>query len=143
MFSISSTPLDLAALRAEVLDPSCGAITSFEGLVRNHNEGRTVESLEYDAHPVLAEKEGQRIMQEAFERFDITRAIASHRIGHLAIGDLAVAVYVSSSHRDAAFEAGRFLIDAIKARVPIWKREHFPDGSSEWLGPCPGCQHGH
>ena len=143
MFSISTTPLDLAALRATILDSSCGAITSFEGLVRNHNEGRVVESLEYDAHPVLAEKEGQRIMEEAMESFDITRAVACHRVGHLAIGDLAVAVYVSSSHRRAAFEAGRFLIDAIKDRVPVWKREHFADGSSEWLAVCPGCQHGH
>ena len=143
MFSISSNPLDLPALRAKVLDPSCGAITSYEGLVRNHNEGRVVTSLEYDAHPVLADKEGQRIMLEALDSFDITRAVACHRIGHLAIGDLAVAVFVASAHRQAAFDAGRFLIDAIKARVPVWKREYFADGSSEWLGPCPGCQYSH
>jgi molybdopterin synthase catalytic subunit len=143
MFSISTAPLDLSALRAAVLDPSCGAVTSFEGLVRNHNEGREVRSLEYDAHPVLAEKEGRRIMEEAMDSFDITRAVACHRIGHLAIGDLAVAVYVSSPHRRAAFEAGRFLIDSIKARVPVWKREHFTDGTSEWLAVCPGCRHGH
>ncbi len=143
MFSISTTPLDLPALRATILDPSCGAITSFEGLVRNHNEGREVKSLEYDAHPTLAEKEGLRVIKEAMDSFDITRAVACHRVGHLAIGDLAVAVYVSSSHRRAAFEAGRFLIDAIKARVPVWKREHFTDGSSEWLAVCPGCQHDH
>lgn len=143
MFSIATTPLDLAALRATVLDPACGAITGFEGLVRNHNEGRVVRSLEYDAHPVLAEREGRRVMEEALDSFDITRAAACHRVGHLAIGDIAVAVYVSAPHRQAAFEACRFLINAIKTRVPVWKREHFPDGTSEWLAACPGCRHGH
>ena len=74
MFSISSAVLDLAALRAAVLDPSCGAIADFEGLVRNHNEGREVKSLEYDAHPMLAEKEGRRIIEETLEKFDISHA---------------------------------------------------------------------
>jgi molybdopterin synthase catalytic subunit len=143
MFSISSTPLDLVALRTSVLDPTCGAIVSFEGLVRNHNEGRTVESLEYDAHPSMAAKEGQRVVEETLERFDITRAVAVHRVGHLGIGDIAVAVYVSSSHRQDAFAACRHLIDEIKSRVPVWKREHFADGTAEWLAVCPGCQHGH
>ena len=143
MFSISSTPLDLPALRASVLDPTCGAIVSFEGLVRNHNEGKEVTSLEYDAHPTMATKEGHRVVEETLERFDITRAVACHRVGHLGIGDIAVAVYVSSSHRQDAFDACRFLIDEIKSRVPVWKREHFTDGTAEWLAVCPGCQHGH
>ena len=141
MFTISPTPLDLAALRARVLDPTCGALVSFEGLVRNHNEGRTVQSLEYDAHPILAPKEGQRVVEESLERFDITGAIAAHRIGHLAIGEIAVAIFISSSHRQDAFAACRFLIDEIKSRVPVWKREHFTDGTAEWLAVCPGCQH--
>jgi len=125
------------------MDPTCGAAVSFEGLVRNHNEGKEVTSLEYDAHPTLAAKEGQRVVEEALARFNITRAIAAHRIGHLAIGDIAVVVHVSSPHREDAFAACRFLIDEIKARVPIWKREHFTDGTAEWLGACPGCQHRH
>ena len=143
MFSIESSPLDLAALRAQVTDPACGAVVSFEGLVRNHNEGRSVTSLEYDAHPTLALKEGRRVLEETLARFAITRAIAAHRIGHLGIGEVAVAVYVSSPHRGDAFAACRSLIDEIKARVPIWKREHFTDGTAEWLGVCPGCQHRH
>jgi molybdopterin synthase catalytic subunit len=141
MFTISPTPLDPDALRGRVLDPTCGALVSFEGLVRNHNEGRTVKSLEYDAHPILAPKEGRRVVEESLERFDITGAIAAHRIGHLAIGEIAVAIYVASSHRQEAFAACRFLIDEIKSRVPVWKREHFTDGSAEWLAVCPGCQH--
>jgi molybdopterin synthase catalytic subunit len=142
MFTIDNTPIDLSALRDEVLDPRCGAIVNFEGLVRNHNEGKAVESLEYDAHPTLALKEGQRVVEEALTRFEIRRAVATHRVGHLAVGDVAVAVFVSSSHRQDAFEAARWLIDEIKSRVPIWKREHFTDGTAEWLAVCPGCQHG-
>jgi len=142
MFKIESEPLDLAALRGEVLDASCGAIVNFEGLVRNHNEGREVTSLEYDAHPTLALKEGQRVMEEGLKKFNVTKVVASHRVGHLAIGDIAVAVYVSSSHRRDAFAACRWLIDEIKTRVPVWKREHFTDGTPEWLDVCPGCQHG-
>jgi len=142
MFTIESETLDLAALRGEVLDASCGAIVNFEGLVRNHNEGREVKSLEYDAHPTLALKEGLRVMEEGLARFEITKAVAAHRVGHLAIGDVAVAVFVSSSHREEAFAACRWLIDEIKSRVPVWKREHFTDGTAEWLAVCPGCGHG-
>ena len=144
MFTISSSPLDLPALRDTVLDPTCGAVVKVEGLVRNHNEGRHVESLEYNSHPTLADKEGQRIIEETLAKFDIVKAVASHRVGHLAIGDAAVIVHVSSHHRAAAFDACRHLIDEIKSRVPIWKREHFSDGSPpEWLGVCDGCKHTH
>ena len=142
MFQILDTPLDSAALRETVLDPSCGAIATFEGLVRNHNEGLTVKSLEYSCHPVLAAKEGQRIIDETLAKFDLVHATCTHRIGHLAIGDAAVIVHVSSHHRAAAFDACRYLIDEVKSRVPIWKREHFPDGKSEWVGVCEGCKHG-
>lgn len=143
MFTIAPSPLDLTALRTSVLNPSCGAVVGFEGLVRNHNEGQAVTSLEYSAHPTLALKEGQRILEEALQRFAITHAVAAHRIGPLEIGETAVAVYVSSSHRQEAFAACRFLIDEIKSRVPVWKREHLADGTAEWLAVCPGCQHAH
>ena len=139
MFSISPTPLDTAALREKVLDPTCGGLASFEGLVRNHHQGRDVKSLDYEAHPTLAEKEGQRILLEAKDRFDITHAIASHRIGELAIGELAIVIHVTASHRAAAFDACRFLIDEIKHRVPIWKREHYTDGTTTWVEQCQGC----
>ena len=124
-----------AALRETVLDPSCGAIATFEGLVRNHNEGLTVQSLEYSCLPVLATKEGQRIIDETLANFDIIQAVCVHRIGHLAIGDAAVIVHVSSHHRAAAFDACRFLMDRLKAQVPIFKQERL--ASSDGGGSCP------
>jgi molybdopterin synthase catalytic subunit len=139
MFSLSDTPLDSADLRAQVLDPACGAVASFEGLVRNHHEEKSVDRLEYEAHPVLAGKEGRRVLIEARDRFDISHAVVVHRTGSLAIGDLAIVIYVSSAHRAAAFDACRFLIDEIKQRVPIWKREHYTDGTVAWVEQCEGC----
>ena len=139
MFSIQDTALDITALREEMQDSSCGALVVFEGLVRNHHEGRDVTQLRYTHHPVLAQKEGERILAETMEKFSITKAIAIHRIGLLAIGECAVVTLTSSPHRDAAFEANRFLIDSIKARVPIWKQETYATGEVEWTSPCPNC----
>jgi len=139
MFSLSDTSLDSASLRAQVLDPACGAVASFEGLVRNHHEGKSVARLDYEAHPVLAEKEGRRVLAEARDRFDISHAVVVHRTGSLAVGDLAIVIHVSAAHRVAAFEACRFLIDEIKQRVPIWKREHYSDGTVAWVEQCEGC----
>ncbi|NNM30217.1 MAG: molybdenum cofactor biosynthesis protein MoaE, partial [Akkermansiaceae bacterium] len=98
--------------------------------------------LEYEAHASVAEQEGRRIVAEAVERFGLDRAHAVHRIGRLEIEDLAVVVVVSSPHRAEAFDACRFVIDEIKHRVPIWKKEYYPDGSSEWVG-CEGCAAAH
>ena len=137
MFEINHSPLDIPALRAKMYDPSSGALVMFEGLVRNHHEGRDVTQLHYTHHPVLAQKEGERILAETMEKFPITKAIAIHRVGTLAIGDCAVVTLTSSSHREAAFEANRFLIDSIKARVPIWKQETYASGEIEWTSPCP------
>ncbi len=142
-FQIQSTPLDPAALRARVLDPAAGGFCSFEGWVRNHHEGRAVDRLEYEAYLPLAEKEGRRILAEARERFAILHAIAAHWVGPVEIGGLAVVVCVASHHRDAAFDACRYIIDEVKARVPIWKKEHFADGTSGWVR-CDHCAaHGH
>jgi molybdopterin synthase catalytic subunit len=134
-FNISESPIDIAPLRAVLLDRHAGAFASFEGLVRDHNEGRAVDSLRYEAYVELAEAEGERILAEAAERFDIVRALAIHRIGDLVLGDLAVWVGVSAAHRDAAFAACRWIIDEVKARVPIWKHERYVDGDAEWLHP--------
>ena len=139
MFSIQDTPLDLSALRADMADPACGALVVFEGLVRNHHEGRHVTELRYTHHLILAQKEGERILAETMERFPITKAVAVHRIGTLDIGDCAVATLTTSPHREAAFDANRFLIDSIKARVPIWKQESYTTGEVEWTSPCPNC----
>lgn len=140
MFQLQSQPLDPAALREAVLDPAAGGFCSFEGWVRNHHQGRTVERLEYEAYRPLAEKEGGRILAEARERFAILHAVCAHRIGPIEIGGLAVVVCVSSAHRDAAFDACRYVIDEVKARVPIWKKEFFTDGEAGWVR-CDHCSH--
>ena len=92
-----------------------------------------MDALEYEAHVELAEKEGATILAEATERFDILQAACVHRIGHLEIGDMAVWVGVASAHRDAAFQACRYIIDEVKQRVPIWKKEHYRQGDAQWL----------
>jgi len=137
-FSFSESPLDSAALQRELRDDGCGGFASFEGWVRNHNEGHAVTRLEYEAFTQLAEKEGARIVTEAVRRFGVTRAACVHRIGSLAIGDIAVWVGVSAAHRDEAFRACRFIIDEVKHRVPIWKKEHYVNGDSGWVN-CERC----
>ncbi len=143
MFKIYSEPLNAEKLKAEAENPTCGALVTFEGWVRNHNDGHDVTSLEYEAYNALAEVEGERILDEAREKFGLKQAVCVHRVGHLAIGDLAVWVGVSTPHRDAAFKACRFIIDEIKVRVPIWKKEHYVSGDSGWVN-CEECaKHGH
>ena len=137
-FRFSRTSIDVASLRAELADPACGGYTSFEGLVRNHNEGLGVRHLEYEAFEPLAVKEGERIIAEAIERFGIEQAACIHRSGDLAIGEMAVWVGVSARHRDEAFRACRYIIDEVKHRVPIWKKEHYENGDSGWVN-CERC----
>jgi sulfur-carrier protein adenylyltransferase/sulfurtransferase len=137
-FRFSRTPIAVASLRAELADPTCGGYTSFEGLVRNHNEGMSVRHLEYEAFEPLAVKEGERIVAEAIKRFGIERAACVHRIGDLAIGEMAVWVGASARHRDEAFRACRYIIDEVKHRVPIWKKEHYENGDSGWVN-CERC----
>ena len=132
-FRFSHTPIDTAALRAELANPESGGYTSFEGWVRNHNEGHRVGHLEYEAFEPLAVKEGERIVAEAIERFGIERAACVHRVGDLAIGDMAVWVGVTAEHRGAAFDACRYVIDETKARVPIWKKEYYASGETGWV----------
>jgi molybdopterin synthase catalytic subunit len=134
-FALSDAPLDPQALRAGFASPHAGAFASFEGLVRDHNDGRAVHGLHYEAHPKLAMAEGEAIMAEALQQFAIVDARCVHRIGELAIGDLAVWVGVSSAHRDAAFDACRWIIDTVKMRVPIWKHERYVEGDANWLHP--------
>ena len=134
-FSLADTPVDIATLRANLLDDRVGAYVGFEGWVRNHNAGRAVAGLRYEAYVALAESEGERILDEACSRYDILDAQCVHRIGELAIGELAVWVGVAAAHRDAAFAACRFIIDQVKARVPIWKHEGYVEGEAGWLHP--------
>jgi len=137
-FRFSATPLDAAALQRELRDSSCGGFASFEGWVRNHNEGHAVTRLEYEAFAELAEKEGVRIIAAAIEKFGFVRAACVHRTGSLAIGDVAVWVGVSAAHRDEAFRACRFIIDEVKHRLPIWKKETYVSGDSGWVN-CERC----
>ena len=137
-FQFSTEPLDTAALQREMRDVTCGGFAAFEGWVRNHNEGLAVTRLEYEAFVDLAEKEGARIVQEAIERYGVTRAACVHRVGSLALTDVAVWVGVSAAHRDEAFRACRYIIDEVKHRVPIWKKEHYVNGDSGWVN-CERC----
>jgi molybdopterin synthase catalytic subunit len=133
MFKISHEPLDLVALKAGLLDAQAGACVTFEGWVRDHNDGRPVQALDYEAYAELAEKEGALILAETRAKFAVQTVVCVHRVGALRIGDLAVWVGVSAAHRGPAFEACRYVIDEVKARVPIWKKEHYTSGASEWI----------
>jgi molybdopterin synthase catalytic subunit len=105
----------------------------FEGWVRNENDGRVVVRLDYEGYEAVAVKEGEAVLAEAREKFALTRAGCVHRVGSLEIGDLAVWVGVSAGHRGAAFDGCRYIIDEIKHRLPIWKKEHYADGDSGWI----------
>jgi len=137
-FSFSRETVDPVQLRSLVEDPGSGGYVAFEGWVRDNNEGQRVLRLEYEAYEALGVKEGDRIVAEAVERFAVTAARCVHSLGELQIGDLAVWVGVSSAHRDEAFAACRYIIDEVKHRVPIWKKEHYVDGDSGWVN-CERC----
>ena len=134
-FRFTPTPIDGGALRAELIDTHCGGFTCFEGWVRDHNDGRAVLGLRYEAYAAMAEAEGERLLAEAFARFEILDARCIHRTGDLALGELAVWVGVTAAHRDAAFAACRWIIDEVKQRVPIWKHERYAEGDAGWLHP--------
>lgn len=133
MFEIRTTDLSLDEVVDAVTTPTAGAVATFLGTVRNHSEGRAVTTLEYQAYASMAEREMQRIADELATEIPGVRLAALHRTGSLDVGDVAVACAASAPHRGEAFEACRALIDRIKARVPIWKREHGPDGAL-WVG---------
>jgi molybdopterin synthase catalytic subunit len=137
-FGVSDQPIDVAAIKKLVEDTSCGAMVMFEGWIRDHNEGREVERLEYEVYRPLAEKEGAKIIDEAIAKFSVSHAVCVHREGLLELKDLAVIVCVSSPHRAEAFDACRYIIDNIKTRLPIWKKEHYVTGTSEWVN-CEQC----
>jgi molybdopterin synthase catalytic subunit len=134
-FRLSDTAIDVARERGALDHAAAGGYVSFEGWVRDHNDGRAVRRLDYQAYAPLAASEGEAILAEAITRFAVREARCIHRVGALAIGDLAVWVGVSADHRDAAFAACRWIIDEVKRRVPIWKNEHYADGESGWLHP--------
>ena len=132
-FRLSATTLDPAALQRALADARAGACVTFEGWVRNRNDGQPVVSLEYEAYAPLAEKEGARILAEARDKFAWLGAACVHRTGHLPLGELAVWVGVTAEHRGAAFDACRYVIDEAKARLPVWKKEHYAGGATAWI----------
>jgi molybdopterin synthase catalytic subunit len=130
-------------LREELTDRAAGAYVGFEGWIRDHNEGQEVLRLEYEVYRPLAIKEGEKVIHEAREKFPILHAECVHREGLLEIGECAVWVGVTSAHRDEAFAACRYIIDQVKVRLPIWKKEHYVDGHSGWVS-CERCaEHAH
>lgn len=130
--TLSSTPLDVAAVVARVAGPDAGGLVTFAGAVRDRARGKTVEKLEYEAYPGMAEREMEAIALEAAERFGGARVAIAHRTGLLAVGELAVVIAAAAPHRAEAFDACRYAIDELKKRVPIWKKEHATDGAS-WV----------
>ena len=143
MFELTTQPIQDHKLRSSMVNSECGGFVSFEGWVRDWNEGRRVIKLHYEAYESLALSEGQRIMDEALKQYPIRNLCSIHRLGELEVRDVAVWVGATGRHRAESFAACRFAIDQIKARVPIWKKEFYQDGESEWVG-CPACaNHGH
>lgn len=130
---VTLAPVDAATMAAAVADPRCGAVVTFEGVVRDHDEGRGVTRLEYTAHPGAGEETAAVAAEVAARHPEVLLALA-HRHGLLAIGETALACAVAAPHRKAAFAACDDLVDTVKARLPIWKHQHFTDGSDEWVG---------
>lgn len=133
MSYLTDVPIDANALVKQVMRPSDGAYVLFEGVVRNHHEGKAVESIFYDAYRPMAEKEIASIVGEIEAQYPEVALALLHRLGHLVVGDASIAIAASSPHRAEAFAACRLAIDRIKETVPIWKKERGPDGE-EWVG---------
>ena len=127
--------LDPSALLAEVARAAHGATILFVGTVRETNEGRTVSGIEYAAYESMAIRELEAIVADAASRFGTDQVVVEHRIGRLALGEASVAIAVAHPHRAQAYDASRFIIEEIKRRVPIWKREEYVDGTREWIDP--------
>lgn len=138
MMRITESPIRPDELREALDDPAAGACAAFEGWIRNENEGRRVLRLEYEVYEPLAVTEGEKVIAEARAKFPFLHAACVHRAGLLEIGECAVWVGVSSGHRDEAFLACRYIIDQVKIRLPIWKKEHYADGHSGWVN-CERC----
>lgn len=133
--AIVTCPIDSAALLAEVASPAFGATSLFIGTVRELNEGRAVSGMEYASYEAMAAAELSRIAEEAVAHYGTTALVIEHRIGTLDLGDASVVIAVSHAHRGPALEATRYAIEQLKQRVPIWKREHYTDGTREWIDP--------
>jgi molybdopterin synthase catalytic subunit len=135
MISLTPEPIDPQQVLSCVASNDAGAIILFLGTTREFTHGRRTISLDYECYPAMAEKKLAELESQARERWPLTGCLIVHRLGHLELGEASIAIAVSSPHRAAAFEAGQWLIDTIKEVVPIWKQEHWADGTSEWVHP--------
>lgn len=135
MIALTTSPIDTAAILAQVASNDAGAVVLFLGTTREYTHGRRTVSLDYECYPEMAEKKLTELEAEARRRWPIVGCQIVHRLGHLELGESSIAIAVSSPHRAAAFAAGQWLIDTIKQVVPIWKQENWADGTSEWLHP--------
>ncbi|MFC7504340.1 molybdenum cofactor biosynthesis protein MoaE [Nocardioides sp. CPCC 206347] len=133
LVAISDQPLSVVEVLDSLDDPTAGGLVLFVGRVRDHDHGQGVTGLSYSAHPTALDRL-QAVCDRVAEEYDVTGVAAVHRVGDLAIGDLAVVVATTSGHRGSSFEASRALIDTLKAEVPIWKHQLFADGTDEWVG---------
>lgn len=136
MFRLTYEPIRILELEASFTDPRAGGCVTFTGRVRNHHNGRSVTRLDYEAYHALALGEGGAIIEEALSRFDVLQVVCEHRVGALAIGDAAIWIGVAAAHRRDAFLACEYVIDQVKARVPIWKKEYYTDGDPRWVACC-------
>ena len=136
--ALVNAPLDPARLLAEVSAPSNGAALLFIGTVREINEGRPVTGIDYSAYAAMAKRELDAILREASVKFGTGHLVVEHRVGTLDVGEASVAIAVAHPRRGAAYDASRFIIEELKRRVPIWKREHYTDGTREWVDPTRG-----
>lgn len=140
---VSSDPIQIEQLQSKLGDPSHGAQIWFSGTVRNFNQGKKVFTVSYDAFIPLAEKCFLEICKEASERWgDSLKAVIVHRVGNLKVGEMSVAIGVSLPHRRETYDASRYLIEELKMRAPIWKKEYYENGESEWLQGHALCSHG-
>ena len=133
LVALRETPIDVAEVVAALDDDASGGLTLFVGRVRDHDGGKAVNGLDYTAHPSALEKLHD-VCNRVAEAYDVHGVAAVHRVGTLAIGDVAVVVATTTAHRGEAFAASRALIDTLKAEVPIWKHQRFGDGTEEWVG---------
>ncbi len=139
MIQLTTEPIDYSALTEQVQRTDCGAVVTFLGTVRELTNGKATVSLDYDAYPDMAEKKMAEIERETRDRWPVGELMIIHRLGHLDVGEASVAVAVSCPHRAQAFEACRFAIDRLKELVPIWKKENWADGTTEWVHPGKTC----
>jgi molybdopterin synthase catalytic subunit len=132
---VTSQVIDASTLIREVEAADRGAVSLFLGTVRNSNDGRAVDGIDYSAYETMAVGEMNRIVAEAVERFPGVAIAIAHRIGTLQVGEVSVGIACAHAHRAAALDANRYVIEQLKRRVPIWKREHYVDGTTEWVDP--------